>query len=129
MSSGIISISVVVLFGTAVLACSSAISSEQAIIQLNPQTSYQTINGWEVTSQAGQVDEFNSRLSPGPYVNASKPFQLYKDRLFDLAVKDLGINRVRLEVTCSVENPVDYYDLYLRGQISWDEWGAHRAET
>jgi hypothetical protein len=114
------------LLAGSIFACSH--SSQQGVITLDPKTTYQTITGWEATTQAGQGDEYDSRASPGPYVNASKPFQLYKDRLFDLAVNDLGINRVRLECKCSMENSVDYVDLYMRGQITWDEWTRHRVE-
>jgi hypothetical protein len=121
--------SILALSAAPILEPSLGTSLEQGVITLNPQTAYQTINGWEVTAQAGQVDETDRRLSPGPYVNASKPFQLYKDRLFDLAVNDLGLNRVRLEMACGAENPVDYYDQYLRGRISFQTWRLHRYET
>src|ERR1700720_4859292 len=85
-----------------IFACSH--SYQHGVITLDPKTTYQTITGWEATAQAGQADEYDGRGSPGPYVNASKPFQLYKDRLLDLAVNDLGINRVRVECKCSMEN-------------------------
>lgn len=56
----------------------------EATITLNHTVTYQTINGWEATGQAGQIDY-------------SAAFQIYKDTLYDAAVNDLGINRIRLE--------------------------------
>lgn len=53
-------------------------------ITLSPDTTYQTIVGWEATSQAGQTD--------------SPKFLDYRDYLFDEAVYDLGITRLRVEV-------------------------------
>lgn len=58
--------------------------SSDATITLKPTITYQTINGWEATGQAGQIDY-------------SAAFQNYKNTLFDAAVSDLGINRIRLE--------------------------------
>lgn len=54
------------------------------IISLNPQIVYQIIIGWETVSQAGEDDS--------PYFND------YKNTLFDQAVNDLGINRIRVEI-------------------------------
>ena len=115
------------LFAAAGLACSRA-NSQQGVINLNPKITYQTMIGWEATAQAGQGDEYDGLASPPPYLNANKSFQLYKDTLFELAVNDLGINRVRFETKCGIENPVDYADLYLRGQITWQQWTNHRVE-
>jgi hypothetical protein len=57
-------------------------SAGSATIALNSAITYQTIVGWEAESQSGQID--------------SPRFPQYKDYLFDQAVNDLGINRVRL---------------------------------
>jgi O-glycosyl hydrolase len=73
---------VVVLFGFADRSASS--QTQRAVISLDPRTTYQTMLGWEATAQAGEVD------SPG--------FPAYQDFLFDQAVNDLGINRLRVEV-------------------------------
>lgn len=52
-------------------------------ISVNPNVKYQTMVGWEATTQSGETDS--------PYFNQ------YKNQLFDSAVNDLGLNRVRLE--------------------------------
>ncbi|HKQ77201.1 MAG TPA: hypothetical protein VJ810_26120 [Blastocatellia bacterium] len=89
---------------------------QQVVITLNPGVTFQTMLGWEATAQAGQ---FAFRTA----------FSKYKDPLFDAAVNDLGINRVRLEIQNGVENPVDYFTMYYNGQISSSEWRAHRYEV
>jgi hypothetical protein len=54
-------------------------------ITLNPTVQYQKMAGWEAVSQSGEID------CPG--------FNSYKSTLFDQAINDLGINRLRLELT------------------------------
>jgi hypothetical protein len=97
------------------LATGAARSSMQAaVITLDAVTHYQTITGWEATTFAGQD-------------NAA--FPNFKDELFDQAINDLGINRVRLEVRSGVENTIDYYDQYRTGAIDYATWRAHRYAT
>jgi hypothetical protein len=54
-------------------------------IVVNPSVSYQTMAGWEAHAQSGETD--------------SPHFESYKATLFDQAVNDLGISRLRLEFT------------------------------
>lgn len=90
------------------LACASAVP-QQAVITLSPEVMFQTIGGWEATAQAGQL-------------TFRDIFPKYKDTLYDLTVNDLGINRIRLEITNGVENTGDYFTQYFNGQISREEW-------
>ena len=83
-------------------------------ITVNPAVRYQTINGWEAHAQSG---------------HESPAFQSYKDRLFDLAVNDVGINRLRLEVRSGSENTVDYYQQWRAGQIDDTQWRCVRFAT
>lgn len=53
-------------------------------ITIDSAQTYQTIIGWEATAQAGQ--------------DASPHWDRYKDALFDQAVNDLGITRLRVEI-------------------------------
>jgi hypothetical protein len=97
------------------LACITTVtSSTQASIMVDSTRQYQTITGWEAESQAGEVECDN--------------FSLYANDLFDQAVNDLGINRIRLAIKSGTENPTDYYSLYIQGKISYDEWKSHRYE-
>jgi hypothetical protein len=68
----------------------NATSASQSVVKLDPHATYQTIIGWEATAQAGHV--------------ASPLFPNYKDSLYDQAVNDLGINRLRLEVRAASAN-------------------------
>lgn len=84
------------------------------VIALNPFVKYQTMRGWEATDQAAQL------YSPA--------WNNYKNQLFDLAVNDLGINRIRLEIKSGTENPVDYFAQWRAGQITEDQYNTHRYE-
>lgn len=103
------------VFATLILTGRITTSSAQSVITLDPGTTYQTITGWEATAQAGQLE------CPG--------FTNYKDELFDQAVDDLGINRVRLEVRSGAEHPVDYFASYIRGEIGRSELTLHWYES
>ncbi|CAG0945472.1 hypothetical protein ANRL1_02368 [Anaerolineae bacterium] len=84
------------ILAVALLVCSLAYSQTvttaagSATITLSPQTRFQTINGWEAVAQAGQID--------------SPAFSIYKNSLYDQAVNDLGINRLRVEIKSKVVN-------------------------
>ena len=69
-------------------------SFSEPIITIDSTQNYQTISGWEATAEAGQ-------LFPA--------FPFYKNVLFDRVVNDLGINRLRVEIASSSENPVDFF--------------------
>ncbi|MBS1788248.1 MAG: hypothetical protein JST85_11020 [Acidobacteria bacterium] len=92
---------------------------QQTTITIDPSVSYQTMLGWEAVSQAGQIDEIDtitnrSNINPG--------FAKYQNQLFDLAVDDLGLNRVRLELRSGAENPIDNFTRYINGQITFTAW-------
>ena len=75
---------------------------------------HQTIIGWEAVAQAGQ-------LSSPAWAN-------YRDALFDQAVADLGLNRIRLEIASGSENPVDYFSQWRSGIISAAQYNSKRYE-
>ena len=83
-------------------------------IALNPYVKYQTIKGWEAAAEAAQL------YSPA--------WNNYKNALLDLAVNDLGLNRVRLEITSGAENPTDYFAQWRAGQITESQYNARRYE-
>jgi len=84
------------------------------VIALNPFVKYQTMRGWEATDQSGQL------FSPA--------WNNYKDALFDLAANNIGINRLRLEITSGSENPVDYFAQWRSGQITEEQYNTHRYD-
>ncbi|MGH7524901.1 MAG: hypothetical protein ACREK8_11380, partial [Gemmatimonadales bacterium] len=75
-----------------------------ATINVDTLRHFQTMTGWEATAQADQED-------PG--------FSGWQNQLMDLAGNDLGINRLRVEVTSGAENPADNFTLSLAGQVNW----------
>src|SRR5690242_16195355 len=81
-----------------------AAQSATAVISLNPKITHQKMRGWEATA--------------GAYVATSPVFSLFKDKLFDEAVNDLGINRVRLEIRSGAENPRDFWSELQNKQIT-----------
>jgi hypothetical protein len=72
------------------------------------------MKGWEAVAQAGQ--------------NNSAAWNSYKNQLLDSAVNDLGLNRIRLEITSGAENPVDYFAKWQSGQITESQYNPHRYE-
>jgi len=84
-------------------------------ITLYPSRAHQTITGWEAVAFA---------LEP-----TNPAFPNFKDALFDQAVNDLGINRVRLEIRSSVENSTDAWSDYQTGKIDYQTWRSRRYAT
>lgn len=84
------------------------------VMTVDPATTYQTMNGWEATAFAGQD---------------SPNFLAYKDAVYDAAVNDLGINRVRLQVRSGAENTEDFWAEHLNGTLSDSAWRSRRFST
>ena len=84
-------------------------------ITVDPSRTYQTISGWEAVAFA---------LEP-----SNPAFPNFRDTLLDLAVNDLGINRVRLEVRSGVENSNDNWSDYQAGNIEYQTWRSRRYAT
>lgn len=81
--------------------------------------------GWEAVAQAGQIAEVGTVSNRS---NVNPAFANYKNQLFDVAVNDLGLNRIRLELRSGLENTVDYGERYTNGQINYNDWKARRYE-
>ena len=102
----------VIAFLTAV-GCGEA-APQQATIKINREQKFQIVSGWEATAQAGE--------------SYSKAFENYREKLFDAAVNDLGINRLRLEIRCGAENPQDFFTAFDAGKINEEQWRSHYYE-
>lgn len=85
------------------------------IITINPKETFQTINGWEVLAWIGQYD------TPYQIENVHK----WNTTVADLAVNNIGINRIRLEIYAGAENPVDYFTQYVNKKLTHKEWSTH----
>jgi hypothetical protein len=92
-----------------------AAAGDEAQITLSPSTKYQTITGWEATAQAGQDN--------------SPAFDAYKAQLFDLAVNDFGLTRLRLEVPSGSENTRDTWQEFRNHTISEAQFKTLRYAT
>jgi hypothetical protein len=117
LSRGWISPLIIVVFAASIISACLEPSSElrgQAIITLDSNTTYQTITGWEAGAEAGQE-------SPG--------FENYKEKVFDLAVNDLGINRVRISVRSGIEHARDNWADFRAGRINKATWRCMRYST
>jgi O-glycosyl hydrolase len=83
-------------------------------IALDPANRFQTIVGWEATAQSGQSDP---------------AFASVKDELFDRAITELGLNRIRLEFRSGFEDHTDWDALKRAGTIDDATFKCHRYAT
>lgn len=83
-------------------------------VTVNPAIRYQTMTGWEATSQAGQAQPL---------------YPLYRDTLIALAAHELGISRLRLEVRSGVEHRRDYWRESRAGRLTGNAFRCGRYET
>lgn len=86
-----------------------------ALVNLSAGTTYQTITGWEATAWMGQDGDHH--------------LANYSAEVIDMAVNELGLNRLRLEVRAGVENPVDYWTQYQEGVVDYTFWRSRRYTT
>ncbi|MAT38780.1 MAG: hypothetical protein CL946_04170, partial [Ectothiorhodospiraceae bacterium] len=102
--------------GILVLLFTAAVAYAQTDVKIcyTPEETYQTMTGWAATPFAGGSEYW---------------FQGYKDTLFQLAIDDLGITRLRLEVRAGAENSRDYYQEYKDGTIPYQTWRENRYAT
>ena len=98
-----------------VLLLATACGRGPALITVDPGTRYQTIVGWEAAAEAGQIEV------PG--------FEIFQDTLFDLAVFEVGINRVRLQMYSNFENRRDWFAERLAGTLDTGTWRCNRFST
>ncbi len=64
-----------------------------AVVHVFPGQAFQRMEGWEAHHQSGELD-----CNPANFAR-------YQNELFDRAVQELGINRLRLEVRSGMEAP------------------------
>ena len=63
------------------------------IVTIDTLTRFQIMTGWEAHTQSGEANPL---------------FREFRDALFDQAVKEVGINRLRVEIRSGAENPVEF---------------------
>jgi hypothetical protein len=72
--------------------------------------------GWEATAWIGQFGW------------PTELFLKWQEEVLDLAVDDLGINRMRLELQSGTENQIDYFSMYMKGDLREGDYFQHINE-
>lgn len=105
------------LFVVAVWASCGA-RAAQATIDVDQAVLHQTIDTWEATAQIGQDNPDNRELIPR-----------YRQALLEAAIRDLGINRLRLALKSGSENTRDLWNELRAGAIDDAQWRCMRYST
>jgi hypothetical protein len=92
----------------------ASLRAQLASIAVDTSVRFQTMHGWEATTQSGE-----------DYAG----FPAWRDELFDRAVDELGIDRVRLQVRSGSEYDRDTWTEYRNGTIDYATWRAIRYAT
>jgi O-glycosyl hydrolase len=108
-------VTAMILLSVATSTACTTKSAGLATVTVDLSTRYQMMTGWEATAQAGQRFPVS--------------FSLYRGALFDAAVNDLGINRLRLEIKAGLENRRDWWAELNAGQIDDGGWRCVRYST
>lgn len=95
-------------------------SQPPANLAIDTREQHQTMAGWEVTARVWEFDKANNRFD-GSWI-------AQRDELAKMLVAQAGIDRLRLEIKSSMENPVDYWGLFTAGKIGYREYKAHFYE-
>jgi hypothetical protein len=94
----------------------SACTQGEAVITVDPTERFQVMRGWEVTTD--MEDEEHPESIP-----------FYRDTVYDMAVSEVGIDRVRLEVRSGAENTNRAWEKFSSGQIKYQDWRPMRYPT
>ncbi len=89
-------------------------ASGKTTITIDTTQRFQTIDGWEAVTNLLEVKSIRDKIIP------------HIPKLIDLAVNEVGINRLRLGVKSGLENPVDYFNLLRADSITYDEYKTTR---
>ena len=93
-----------------------ACAQERAGITVDPSVRHQIMRGWEVTTDMSDDDH-------------PEAVGLYQEQVYDMAVSDVGIDRVRLEIRSGAENQNGAWKKFVAGQISYQDWRPLRYTT
>lgn len=93
-----------------------ACAQDRAVITVDPAEHHQIMRGWEVTTDMTDEDHPDA-------------VRLYQEQIYDMAVSDIGIDRVRLEVRSGAENSNGAWKKFAAGQISYQDWRPLRYTT
>lgn len=102
----------VMLWPLVLMACAKT----EAVVTIDPSVHHQVMRGWEVTTDMSDDDHPES-------------VPLYREKLYDLAVSDVGINRVRFEVRSGAEGVSKGWERFMSGELSAQAWRPLRYQT
>lgn len=83
-----------------------------ATIEVDPSQTFQTMAGFEAVAELGEFE-----CDPTAYAN-------YRSTVLDRAVDELGISRVRLELSSGSENSIDHFARLQAGEVDLATWRA-----
>ena len=81
---------------------------------------HQTMTGWEYMARASELDKKHDRYD-GSWLDA-------REEIIRVAVEELGLNRIRIEILSGAENPIDYFSKFKSGHIGYEEFKDHFYE-
>lgn len=109
----LITLSVLLAAALFVFANSGHTSERDAVILIDPEETFQTMTGWELTADlAGNP--------PEPY------WTPFKEELLDRLASEAGINRIRLEITNNAEAPGDAARAFINGDMNYRDYKPFR---
>ncbi len=100
------------------LACSASADNNRILI--DPSVTHQTMTGWEIAPRIWEMDKENHRYD-GSWLS-------HREDIAKALVKDVGINRIRLEIASGAENPTDYWRKFTTGEIGYQQFKDHLYE-
>jgi hypothetical protein len=96
-------------------ACAPAVTR----ITVDPAVRYQTISGWEVDSYLREGSEKDAAAA-----------EHFKTEVYDRAVGEVGINRMRIDIRSGVEGgAAEAWRRLNSGQIDYESWKPRRYAT
>jgi O-glycosyl hydrolase len=107
---------VTAIFLIAAIGLGGCFHPSEAVIKLDPTERHQIISGWEVTAE----------MADKPVPGARTAFW---NEIYDRAVGEVGINRIRLEVRSGAESASRNWDRYVSGDVPYAYWRGVRYAT
>jgi len=92
-----------------------------ALITIDPQKTFQTIQGWQATMNASYGTDVDWSINDRRWVP-------YRNEIITSLIDQVGLSSARLELRSGAENPVDYWTKFANGAISQSQMAAHWYE-
>lgn len=109
-------LSILAAFSALALTGASAERSAPAVISVDSSTQFQIMRGWEATIDLPDRDR-------------RELFPLAKEEVFERAVTEVGINRVRLEVRSGAESRSRNWPRFDADEFTYEDWRRVRYIT